>query len=215
MGCWAALSEEEGRGRKDGGMEKGERGQKGGGGRTVKHSWRSVDQTYTLILTHTQTQTHTVHIKRKTEPMWSWRFICWCTTNSFWVVMWNWSDAHLHEPSVSADFVAVFPSYSFNLSLRRLCKTGCYQSKRIKSSKKNHQDHSLDLEGFCWWRFSFVCWTVVPPSLVETMVSSVCKHTFWCLKKRSSLLQTLVFIRNLPQCLFAYELLLHHQELRN
>lgn len=136
MGCWAALSEEEGRGRKDGGMEKGERGQKGGGGRTVKHSWRSVDQTHTLILTHTQTQTHTVHIKRKTEPMWSWRFICWCTTNSFWVVMWNWSDAHLHEPSVSADFVAVFPSYSFNLSLRRLCKTGCYQSKRIKSSKK-------------------------------------------------------------------------------
>lgn len=83
--------------RKDGGMEKGERGQKGGGGRTVKHSWRSVDQMHTLILTHTQTQTHTVHIKRKTEPMWSWRFICWCTTNSFWVVMWNWSDAHLHK----------------------------------------------------------------------------------------------------------------------
>lgn len=135
MGCWAALSEEEGRGRKDGGMEKGERGQKKAG---VAGQWSIPEDLWTKrtpSFSHTHKHKHTLCILKEKQSQCGAEgsFVDAQQTASEW---WCGIDLMLTYMSVSADFVAVFPSYSFNLSLRRLCKTGCYQSKRIKSSKK-------------------------------------------------------------------------------
>lgn len=97
---------------------------------------------HTPSFSHTHKHKHTLCILKEKQSQCGAEgsFVDAQQTASEW---WCGIDLMLTYMSVSADFVAVFPSYSFNLSLRRLCKTGCYQSKRIKSSLKNHQDHTV------------------------------------------------------------------------